>query len=578
MDVIEREVVQLRAQIKQNLTRLVNNTQWNKSLDKLVISNGVFEAKDLEILKKHRNPIEQFYNGIYERGYCYKPSDVITVLNTLVIALKESDNADAAKTLNSMIQKTSIDLIGLYENPNMQDLKEENYVVPRYNYGPNADSKNPTWNDAVDWKILGGKIVWNKKLEGKLLAYQLLDSDVLHHTGFPKEKTANLSQRVRKISYKQIPNKNFKQLYDILVKVLVESGNYRAASILDLSGSIREISSIKKKPSGRLHNPTGRSLSPNPNRVIELSMPVPPNSPLPQRSLDLDDGFPTPRPPLHIEVKKAATFMIPPVNSTCYPMSSKPRGSVLIINNEYFEDPAGLYKNRYGSTIDANNLSILFEQLDFKCTIKDNRTYKQMRDDIYTFSKLTESVEPNMRILVVLSHGDKTNVLSANGFKLPYEWITSQFNNYSCPQLRGKPKLFIFPACRGSTSDHGVDEDLNAHSTQVDSLASDALVVMMPSSPSVSRSGKRLPMYGDMLIAYGTVPGYVSNRDTLHGSWYIQCLCTVFMEKSCEMELMEMLAEISQEMLKYESEFGTVQTSSYEVRGCFNKLYFNPGL
>ena len=68
MDVIEREVVQLRTQIKQNLTRLVNNTQWNKSLDKLVISKGVFEVKDLEILKKHRNPVEQFYNEIYERG------------------------------------------------------------------------------------------------------------------------------------------------------------------------------------------------------------------------------------------------------------------------------------------------------------------------------------------------------------------------------------------------------------------------------------------------------------------------------------------------------------------------------
>ena len=101
---------------------------------------------------------------------------------------------------------------------------------------------------------------------------------------------------------------------------------------------------------------------------------------------------------------------------------------------------------------------------------------------------------------------------------------------------------------------------------------------MVTTAIHTSFAGKRLPMYGDMLIAYGTVPGYVSNRDTLHGSWYIQCLCTVFMEKSCEMELMEMLAEISQEMLKYESEFGTVQTSSYEVRGCFNKLYFNPGL
>ena len=119
--------------------------------------------------------------------------------------------------------------------------------------------------------------------------------------------------------------------------------------------------------------------------------------------------------------------------------------------------------------------------------------------------------------------------------------------------------VFIFPACRGADSDYGIFEEFCTLSTQVDSSTPDASVVMKP-SPLVSRSGKRIPMFGDMLIAYGTIPGYVANRDTTYGSWYIQCLCKVLMEKSCEMELMEMLAEISREMLEYESEFGNIAT------------------
>ena len=50
----------------------------------------------------------------------------------------------------------------------------------------------PNCNDLIDWTILSKKIKWNKKLEKKLLEYQLLDSDILHHTGFPIDKVENL--------------------------------------------------------------------------------------------------------------------------------------------------------------------------------------------------------------------------------------------------------------------------------------------------------------------------------------------------------------------------------------------------
>ena len=36
------------------------------------------------------------------------------------------------------------------------------------------------------------------------------------------------------------------------------------------------------------------------------------------------------------------------------------------------------------------------------------------------------------------------------------EWILAQFNDQNCPQLKGKPKFFVFNACRGEQFDEGV--------------------------------------------------------------------------------------------------------------------------
>jgi hypothetical protein len=54
----------------------------------------------------------------------------------------------------------------------------------------------------------------------------------------------------------------------------------------------------------------------------------------------------------------------------------------------------------------------------------------------------------DMSVLVVLSHGDKDRIYSSDGQWVATDWILKQFNNANCPRLRGKPKFFIFQACR----------------------------------------------------------------------------------------------------------------------------------
>ena len=40
---------------------------------------------------------------------------------------------------------------------------------------------------------------------------------------------------------------------------------------------------------------------------------------------------------------------------------------------------------------------------------------------------------------------------------------------------------------------------------------------------------KARPTWEDMIIAYSTIPGFVSNRDHVSGTWFIQSLVEVFM-------------------------------------------------
>ena len=111
MDDLEKEVMQLRIQIKHNTRKLLDNTKWNQLLESLLIGHGIFDVNSIIKIKEHSNPVEKLYEEIHKRGYCYRQTDVHTVLNTLSLAFKESENAEAAKVLNLMIHKTSYDRI-----------------------------------------------------------------------------------------------------------------------------------------------------------------------------------------------------------------------------------------------------------------------------------------------------------------------------------------------------------------------------------------------------------------------------------------------------------------------------------
>lgn len=81
-----------------------------------------------------------------------------------------------------------------------------------------------------------------------------------------------------------------------------------------------------------------------------------------------------------------------------------------------------------------------------------------------------------------------------------------------------------------------------------------------------------------MLVCHGSFPGFVTNREPLEGSWYINALYDVFSKHAHNTHIIEMLDMIGPKMTELYGHKKTKQTPCY-TNIQFNKhLYFNPGV
>lgn len=245
--------------------------------------------------------------------------------------------------------------------------------------------------------------------------------------------------------------------------------------------------------------------------------------------------------------------------SNIYPMATKPRGLALIINNASFLPKSG-FKPRNGSDVDVTNLAELFKYLGFKVFVKNDLKAEKIHEYIDRFKKQFEKMSVDMSAFCIMSHGDNGELVDIDGVGMDVEEdIIKKF--YDLSPLIGKPKLFLLQYCRGEKLDYGnsvpLDRDLNK-----DKL----------------RFGPKLPTVADILIANSTVPGFVSNRNTRHGTWFFQCFIQVFKENAKDMDVRDMLDQVAVMLNDKESNDPDRRKQTFETvnRGFYKKLYFNP--
>lgn len=250
-----------------------------------------------------------------------------------------------------------------------------------------------------------------------------------------------------------------------------------------------------------------------------------------------------------------------------------PRGLALIMNFEKFN--GDIVGRRVGSEKDVIHLDQLLQQLGYKVIIKSDLTWNETNDELELFTKSEDHTEADSVVVAVMSHGksgthDEGTLIYTKDCKFfSSEDLLRRFNNLNCPLLKGKPKIFFFQFCRGDNIDIG--HRIAPVVFQSGRTVTDGNPV--PTSPTeIERS------YGDMLITYSTLPGYVSYREESEGTWFIKALSLTFMRDAHECHVDRLLQIVDEQIRHWTGTRNGKQTLEIIKRGFNRKFYFNPGL
>lgn len=205
-----------------------------------------------------------------------------------------------------------------------------------------------------------------------------------------------------------------------------------------------------------------------------------------------------------------------------YNMNFRNRGLAVIFNHETFDIPS--LKARNGTEADCRNLSDVLTKLDFDVRKYLNLTAQQIDSVTNEIAREIVHWDHDCFLMAILSHGEH-GIIYAKDVAYKFDVLMDKFTPDKCPSLAGKPKLFLIQACQGDRLDGGIDLER----VQVDSEI----------------GGYRIPLYADFLVAYSTIPGFYSWRNTERGSWFIQAFCQELSVYGSDYDLLTLLTFVN---------------------------------
>lgn len=281
---------------------------------------------------------------------------------------------------------------------------------------------------------------------------------------------------------------------------------------------------------------------------------------------------------------------IHPESQEVYPMTSKPRGITLIINNEIFPDnPEKTEKEkqkeklelRQGSDKDVKSLEKLYEALDFKVRTERNKKRKEILEILDDVSHQDHS-QYDCFVLWLMSHGQNGLFYGSDGETVPIETVRDFFSNANCPSLKGKPKVIFIQACRGQEREKGVVADApNAPAPQSPQPSTNDDLSGSTNSEVTDKGftfciRETIANHADILIANSTLSGHAAFRNPVLGSRFVRCVVEVFQEQAGYEDILGMLTEVNNRI----SGMGEIDEKqiSEPTSTLRKKLYFWPGL
>jgi len=210
-------------------------------------------------------------------------------------------------------------------------------------------------------------------------------------------------------------------------------------------------------------------------------------------------------------------------------MNHRRRGIAIIFNHKLFDSRLGL-KQRNGTDADRDNLRITLRQLDFEVRVYNDLPFKEMERILEELANDNHS-DADCIFISVLSHGE-LGILYASDQPYKPDRLWGHFNAEKCPTLAGKPKLFFVQACQGDQLDSGTKlRPKPVGYTETDSSAS-----------------YKIPSHADFLIAYSTIPGFYSWRNTTAGSWFVQSVCHVLQRHGTTHDLLSNMTRVARKV------------------------------
>eukprot|EP00092_Neocalanus_flemingeri_P009783 GFUD01010541.1.p1 GENE.GFUD01010541.1~~GFUD01010541.1.p1 ORF type:complete len:290 (-),score=41.07 GFUD01010541.1:68-886(-) len=217
-----------------------------------------------------------------------------------------------------------------------------------------------------------------------------------------------------------------------------------------------------------------------------------------------------------------------------YKMNHSQRGKAVIFNQMTFANPKLATRN--GSDHDAENLKKTLGVLGF-----DVATHKDLKlDEIEVVLKrlaLEDHSKNDCLFVAILTHGEEAQ-LHAEDAAFSTDSLWTGFSAENCKSLWGKPKLFLIQACRGS--------DFNKPITKAATFTNVLTNIELPSHGS------------DILLIYGTIPGFVSLRDPATGSFLVQAFCRAMEDHMFCEDLLSIITEVCRVVAEKDEYMGNV--------------------
>lgn len=260
-----------------------------------------------------------------------------------------------------------------------------------------------------------------------------------------------------------------------------------------------------------------------------------------------------------------------------YKMQSRfNRGVLLMVNIMDYPDQN---RRRIGAEKDSKSLIHLFQELNFTIfpygNVNQDQFFKLLT--MVTSSSYVQNTE--CFVMVLMTHGNsvegKEKVEFCDGSVVDMQKIKDHFQAAKCPYLVNKPKVLMFPFCRGDEYDLG-------HLKNQGNVMEPVYTAQEEKWPDTQTEGipspsTNVPSLADTLVCYANTPGYVTHRDLDTGSWYIQKFCQVMADHAHDTDLEDILKKTSEAVGNKRTKKGSMQTGAYDNLGFNKKLYFNPG-